>query len=140
MANTHTGGCYCGAVEIEAQRRAVAEMGYCHCESMPALFGNAGKRFHIVEMAENVKLIKGEEFLGNSKAATSAIVDIARNAAATFSSMHPTLGLIDVRAGTPAGLFTFNPTVHLNYEETVLPMRDGLLKLKDFPAAYRWLR
>jgi hypothetical protein len=25
--------------------------------------------------------------------------------------------------------------VHLNYEETVLPMRDGLPKLKDFPAA-----
>ena len=24
--------------------------------------------------------------------------------------------------------------VHLNYEETVLPMRDGLPKLKDFPA------
>ena len=25
------------------------------------------------------------------------------------------------------------PKVHLNYEETVLPMKDGLLKLKDFP-------
>jgi hypothetical protein len=24
--------------------------------------------------------------------------------------------------------------VHLNYAETVLPMRDGLTKLKDFPA------
>ena len=32
MANTHTGGCYCGAVEIEASG-APAEMGYCHCEA-----------------------------------------------------------------------------------------------------------
>jgi hypothetical protein len=29
----------------------------------------------------------------------------------------------------------FKPTVHLNYEETVLPIKDGLPKLKDFPAA-----
>jgi hypothetical protein len=27
----------------------------------------------------------------------------------------------------------FKPTVHLNYAETVLPMKDGLPKLKDFP-------
>ena len=25
------------------------------------------------------------------------------------------------------------PVVHLNYAETVLPMKDGLPKLKDFP-------
>jgi len=28
----------------------------------------------------------------------------------------------------------FRPAVHLNYAETVLPIRDGLPKLKDFPA------
>ena len=32
-------------------------------------------------------------------------------------------------------MLAFKPTVHLNYEETVLPMKDGLPKLKDFPAA-----
>jgi hypothetical protein len=47
---------------------------------------------------------------------------------------HPTLGLVDVRAGALPN-FPFKPTIHLNYEETVLPMKDGLLKLKDFPAA-----
>ena len=46
---------------------------------------------------------------------------------------HPTLGLADVRLG---GLrdFPFNPKVHLNYAETILPIKDGLPKLKDFPA------
>jgi hypothetical protein len=48
---------------------------------------------------------------------------------------HPTLGLVDVFAATIPTL-TFNPGVHINYAETVLPMRDGLPKLKDFPA---WL-
>jgi hypothetical protein len=28
----------------------------------------------------------------------------------------------------------FTPGVHVNYAETVLPMRDGLPKLKDFPS------
>jgi hypothetical protein len=27
----------------------------------------------------------------------------------------------------------FKPTAHLNYQETVLPMKDGLTKYRDFP-------
>jgi hypothetical protein len=46
---------------------------------------------------------------------------------------HPTLGLVDVFAATIPTL-AFTPGVHLNYTETVLPMRDGLPKLRDFPA------
>ena len=45
---------------------------------------------------------------------------------------HPGLGLIDVRAAMIPTL-TFRPRVHLNYVETVLPMKDGLPKLRDFP-------
>ena len=48
---------------------------------------------------------------------------------------HPPLGLIDVYAATIPAL-RFVPGVHVNYAETVLPMRDGLPKLKDFPAAF----
>jgi hypothetical protein len=48
---------------------------------------------------------------------------------------HPTLGLLDVFAATLPTL-TFIPAVHVNYAETVLRMRDGLPKLKDFPAEF----
>jgi hypothetical protein len=48
---------------------------------------------------------------------------------------HPQLGLVDVFAATIPTL-TFTPGVHVNYAETVLPMRDGLPKLKDFPAEF----
>jgi hypothetical protein len=41
--------------------------------------------------------------------------------------------LVDVFAATLPTL-TFSPGLHVNYAETVLPMRDGLPKLKDFPA------
>jgi hypothetical protein len=46
---------------------------------------------------------------------------------------HPTLNKMDVFAAILPDL-PFVPQVHLNYAETVLPMRDGLPKLKDFPA------
>jgi hypothetical protein len=46
---------------------------------------------------------------------------------------HPPLGLVDVYAATVPSV-NFVPTVHVNYAETVLPLKDGLPKLKDFPA------
>jgi hypothetical protein len=48
---------------------------------------------------------------------------------------HPPLDLVDVFTATIPTL-AFTPGVHVNYSETVLPMRDGLPKLKDFPAEF----
>jgi hypothetical protein len=48
-------------------------------------------------------------------------------------SDHDTLGLVDVPAAVIPTM-PFKAAVHLNYEETVLPMRDGLPKMRDFPA------
>ena len=45
---------------------------------------------------------------------------------------HPGLGLIDIPAGV-LPTFAFKPTVHLNYEERVMSIKDGLPKLRDFP-------
>lgn len=44
---------------------------------------------------------------------------------------HPGLGLTGVYAAIIPTL-AFRPTVHLNYVETILPMKDGLPKLRDF--------
>jgi len=46
---------------------------------------------------------------------------------------HPLWGLTDVYAATIPGV-EFRPAVHVNYADTVLPMTDGLPKLKDFPS------
>ena len=48
---------------------------------------------------------------------------------------HAPLGLVDVYAATIPSL-KFEPGVHVNYAETVLPMKDGLPKLKDFPSEF----
>jgi hypothetical protein len=48
---------------------------------------------------------------------------------------HPPLGLVDVFSATLPGL-AHKPGLHVNYAETVLPMRDGLPKFKDFPKEF----
>lgn len=45
---------------------------------------------------------------------------------------HPLWGLVDVYAATIPD-FPFEAKVHVNYGETVLRLRDGLPKQKDFP-------
>ena len=45
---------------------------------------------------------------------------------------HPQWDLIDVYAAT-IPTFPFAAGVHVNYEDTVLRMKDGLPKLQDFP-------
>jgi len=45
---------------------------------------------------------------------------------------HPDFGMFDVFSATIPKL-KFKPVAHVNYLETVLPMRDGLPKFRDFP-------
>jgi len=45
---------------------------------------------------------------------------------------HPTFGLVDVYAAVIPG-FDYQPTLHVNYQEKVLSVRDGLPKFKDMP-------
>ena len=42
------------------------------------------------------------------------------------------MGLADVPAAVIPG-FPYRPGIHVHYQETVLPIKDGLPKMKDFP-------
>jgi len=48
---------------------------------------------------------------------------------------HPGLDLIDVYAAVVPSV-EFKPGIHVNYAESVLPMKDGLPKMKDFPTDF----
>jgi len=45
---------------------------------------------------------------------------------------HPGWGVTDVYAATIPD-FAFKPALHVNYQESVLHIRDGLPKMKDMP-------
>jgi hypothetical protein len=132
MPEKHTGQCYCGAVTIEATGMPV-DMGYCHCEACRRYSGMPVNAFTLWK-PDQVKITKGADSLGKFKSSEMSVRRYCTECGGNVMVDHPGLGLVDIPAGvlpTPA----FKPTVHLNYEETVLPMKDGLPKLQDFPAA-----
>ena len=130
MADTHTGTCFCGAVAIEVTG-VPEEMGYCHCNSCRSYSGGAVNAFTLWKK-ENVKVTKGAEFLGRFKKTEMSERRFCTKCGGHVMVDHPSLGFTDVYAAILPTL-AFKPTVHLNYAETVLPIKDGLPKLRDFP-------
>ena len=127
----HRGGCFCGAVEIEVHGTAEA-MGYCHCSSCRSWSASPVNAFTLWK-PENVKVTKGAEFLSGFEKTEMSDRQFCTKCGGHLMTAHPPLGLVDVYAATIPGV-KFTPGVHVNYAETVLPMKDGLPKLRDFPA------
>jgi hypothetical protein len=131
MGDTHGGSCFCGAVQVEVTGAPEA-MGYCHCASCRSWSGGPVNAFTLWK-PENVKVTHGAGMIGHFMKTGMSDRQFCRQCGGHFLTEHPTLGLIDVFAATLPTL-DFVPGVHVNYAQTVLPMKDGLPKLKDFPS------
>lgn len=130
MTDKHTGSCFCGAVEIEVSGAPEA-MGYCHCSSCRAWSAGPVNAFTLWKPA-SVKVTRGTEFLAHFQKSETSDRHFCRQCGGHVMTGHPTFGLTDVYAAIIPTL-AFVPAVHVNYAETVLPMKDGLTKLRDFP-------
>jgi hypothetical protein len=130
-ASTHTGTCFCGAVAIEVTG-APLEMGYCHCRSCRAYSGGPMSAFILLK-AGQVRVIRGAEQLGRFAKTGMSHRRFCMHCGGHVMTEHPDMGCTDVRPGALPTL-EFRPVAHLNYAESVLPVKDGLPKLKDFPA------
>ena len=129
----HVGRCFCGAVEIEATGAPEA-MGYCHCNSCRSWSGGPVNAFSLWK-PENVRVTKGAEHISMYQKTPLSQRQWCKKCGGHLMANHPPLGMVDVFAATIPTL-KFAPAVHVNYAETVLPMRDGLPKLKDFPKEF----
>ena len=107
-------------------------MGYCHCSSCRSWSAAPVKAFTLWK-PQNVRLTRGAELIGKFARSEASERQYCRRCGGHLMTDHPSLGLVDVYAATIPAL-KFVPGVHVNYSETVLPMKDGLPKLKDFPA------
>lgn len=131
MNQTTPGACFCGAVQLEVTG-APEGMGYCHCQSCRSWSAGPVNAFTLWKPG-NVKVIRGAEHIGHYQKTPNSDRQFCKLCGGHLLTNHPGLGLTDVFAATIPGL-AFEPGVHVNYAETVLPMKDGLPKLKDFPA------
>jgi hypothetical protein len=84
---------------------------------------------------ESVRITSGAEHLATYQKTPLSERQYCAKCGGHLMANHPPLGLVDVFAATLPTL-AFTPGVHVNYAEAVLPMRDGLPKLKDFPAEF----
>jgi len=82
---------------------------------------------------EAVRITSGEEQIATFQKTERSQRQYCAKCGGHLMNRHPLWGVVDVYAATIPTL-AFVPAVHVNYAETVLPMRDGLPKLKDFPA------
>jgi len=130
MPATHTGKCFCGAVEITVTGEP-AGMGYCHCSSCRSWSAGPVNAFTLWP-PDAVKVIKGADKIGTYHKTENSYRKWCTVCGGHIMTDHPLFGLVDVYAATVPSV-PFKPGVHVNYQETVLPMKDGLPKQRDFP-------
>jgi len=130
---SHFGKCFCGAVEIEVTGAPEA-MGYCHCQSCRSWSAAPVNAFTLWKPSA-VRVKSGASHVATFQKTKFSRRQYCSKCGGHLMVDHPTIGLVDVYAATIPTL-KFTPGVHINYAETVLPMRDGLPKLKDFPAEF----
>jgi hypothetical protein len=133
MATSHKGECFCGSVKLEVSGEPEA-MGYCHCRSCRSWSGGPVNAFSLWK-PENVKVTTGTENIASFKKTELSHRQYCKKCGGHLMTNHPSLGMVDVFAATLPTL-KFAPAVHVNYSETVLPMKDGLPKLRDFPKEF----
>jgi hypothetical protein len=132
MSNAvYMGRCFCGAVELSATGQPVA-MGYCHCESCREWSAGPVNAFSLWPPAA-VRINKGAENVGRYQKTEKSIRQWCKTCGGHLLTEHPLWSLTDVYVAVIPDL-PFKPALHVNYQETVLPVKDGLPKQKDVPA------
>lgn len=126
----HSGTCFCGAIAIRTKGNPV-EMGYCHCQSCRWHSG-APLTAYSLWHAEDVTIKRGMPLVGSYNKTGMSERFFCRQCGGTVFTAHPQMGMTDIPVALLPTL-AFKPSVHLNYAEAVLSVRDGLPKLLDFP-------
>ena len=127
---TYKGSCFCGAVELTVTG-APAGMGYCHCESCRHWSAGPVNAFTLWK-PESVRVTRGADNIGTYNKSPHSYRKWCKTCGGHIMTDHPGMGLIDVYAAIIPE-FPYQAGVHVNYQETKLPMKDGLPKMKDLP-------
>jgi hypothetical protein len=130
MSQTYKGSCFCGAVELTVTGEPVAA-GYCHCascRSWSAAPVNAFSLWH----PDAVRVTRGEDKIGVYHKTEKSYRKFCTACGGHLLTDHPLWQLVDVYAATIPS-YRHQPQLHVHYAETVLPIRDGLPKMKDVP-------
>ena len=127
---TYKGKCFCGTVEVTVTGEPAA-MGYCHCASCREWSAGPVNAFTLWK-PDAVKITKGADKVGSYQKTDKSIRKWCKNCGGHLLTEHPLWGVTDVYAAVIPD-FPFKSALHVNYQETVLRISDGLPKQKDMP-------
>lgn len=127
---TYEGSCLCGAVRLEVTGESVGA-GYCHCVACRRWSGGPVNAFTLWN-PQDVRITQGEAHVSEYRGSPRSHRQWCNRCGGHLLTRHPEWSLVDVFAATIPS-YPFRGGVHVNYENTVLPMHDGLPKLRDFP-------
>jgi len=108
-----------------------AAAGYCHCASCRHWSAGPVNAFTLWPTSA-VAVTKGAEQVGGFQKGELSLRKFCKTCGGHLFTEHAPWNLIDVYAAILPDL-PFKPGVHVNYAQAVLPMKDGLPKLADFP-------
>jgi len=126
----HKGSCFCGAVELTVTGEPEV-MGYCHCNSCREWAASPVNAFTLWKR-EKVRITKGADNVGSYGKSPQVVRKWCKTCGGNLLTDVAPWGMMDIYAAVIPTL-SFEPSVHVHYQETVLPLRDGLPKQKDFP-------
>lgn len=127
---TYSGSCFCGAVELTVSGEALA-MGYCHCDSCKQWSAAPVSTFTLWS-PEALQITKGEDNIVTYNKTEKSYRKSCKTCGGHLLTDFKPMGLIDIYAEIIPDL-AFKPVMHVFYEESVLPIKDGLPKFKDLP-------
>jgi hypothetical protein len=127
---TNQGKCFCGAVTFTVLGEPAA-MGYCHCTSCRHWSAGPVNAFTLWP-PEALNVTKGADQIASYQKTDLSIRKWCKTCGGHLFTEHRPWNLVDIYAAVIPSL-AFKPQLHVNYQETVLPMRDGLPKQKDLP-------
>lgn len=129
-AKNYQGSCFCGAVQYTLRGEPEA-MGYCHCGSCRSWSAGPVNAFTLWK-PEAMKITRGADKIASYNKSPVSYRKWCTHCGGHLMNEHPGWGVIDVFAATIPGLH-FKPALHVHYQETQLPMKDGLPKMRNMP-------
>ena len=130
MKQTYEGSCFCGAVQLAVTGEPAAA-GYCHCESCRSWSAAPVNAFSLWK-PDAVTITRGAANIGVYSKTERSQRKFCKVCGGHLLTEHPHWALTDVYAATIPG-YRHEPQLHVNYQESVLRINDGLPKMRDLP-------
>ena len=127
---TYKGSCFCGAVQFTVTGEPAA-MGYCHCDSCRTWSAGPVNAFTLWK-PQALRITRGADNIGSFAKTANSHRKWCKACGGHLFTDHPQWSLVDVYAAVIPD-FPYQPGVHVHYQESRLPLRDGLPKMRDLP-------